>query len=121
MRTIPVDASTWAFQVDHDGGLGYTVYTGYNLNQTYHITLHHKGNVGDDIDLYVDGSLLGTFDGRGSSLGTNLIQWGDPSSGAGFGDVTLDNISIGANVPEPASMGAVALGALALIRRRTSL
>lgn len=120
LRAIPVDASTWAFQVDHDGGLGYTIFNGLNLNQTYHVTMHHKGNVNDDIDLYLDGALLGTFDGRNSSLGTDLVQWGDPSSGSGFGDVTLDNVSIGANVPEPMSMGAVAVGTLALMRRRTS-
>lgn len=117
LRTIPVDASTWNFQVDHAGSPDWTVFTGLNLNQTYHITMHHKGAV-NDIDLYLDGALLGTFAGRNASLGTDLVQWGDPSTGSGYGDVTLDNVSIGLNIPEPMSIGALSLGALALLRRR---
>lgn len=103
LRTIPVDDATWAFQVDYFNG-GWAVFDSMNYGQTYHVTLHVKDELGKPVDIYIDGALIGEFASQNPSLTTDLVQWGDPSGGAGFGSATIDNISIGAPVPEPSTV-----------------
>jgi hypothetical protein len=106
----------FAFQVDY-GTNEWAVVEGKSFNTVYHMTVHHK--VDNIIDLYLDGSLLGSFADRSAGLGTSLVQFGDGSGGAGFGSITVDNISIGAvAIPEPAMLSLAGLSAAGLLRRR---
>lgn len=123
LRTLLGDATTWSFQIDH--GTGYSVSPILNYGQVYHVTVHQKPGVSKPVDLYIDGSLIGTYDSRNPSLTTSLAQFGDPSSSAGYGDATIDNVSIGnpVAVPEPASIGLIAVGAVVVtaMRRRNAV
>lgn len=123
LRTLLGDATTWSFQIDH--GTGWAVSPTLNYGQTYHVTLHQKPGAAKPVDLYIDGSLLGTYDSRNPSLTTTLTQFGDPSTGAGYGDATVDNVSIGnpVVVPEPASLGLIVAGVIGFtaMRRRDAV
>lgn len=88
--------STWEFQVDDASFPGWHQYGGYNYNQWYHLTVHH--DTGSNVNVYFDGSLVGTFTDVDPSLPVNLMQMGDPSTGSGYGNATLDNVRIGTAV-----------------------
>lgn len=113
--------STYAIQVDYASG-GYDTLGSKVYGQTYHATVHHKTD--NTLDLYLDDLLVNTYAERNPSLGTSLIQFGDSSTGSGFGDLMVDNVSLGgvAAVPEPASIGlGVMLGGALLLNRRRQL
>ena len=113
--------STWEFQIDDNSPPGYHQHGGFNYGQWYHFTVHHMNNVNNDIAVYVDGSLLGTYKDRQPSLQVSLAQFGDSSGGAGYGNADVDNVSIGAPVvPEPASLSLLATGLVSLRRRRSA-
>lgn len=120
VRAIESGAN-WKFQVDFAGG-GWDISDELNYGQFYHITVHNKPGVNRPVDLYVDGVLMGTYDSRNPSISTTLFQLGDSSGGSGYGDATIDNISIGLPVivPEPSSIWIVVtmFGMTAAIRRR---
>jgi hypothetical protein len=84
--------STWEFQVDDYNY--YYQYGGYNYNQFYHVTVHH--DTSNNIKVYFDGSLVGSFVDREPGMAVNLMQLGDSSGGSGYGNITLDNMRIGA-------------------------
>jgi len=100
-------------QVDHGGGFQ-AFETGFLFGVNYDVTVHHKGD--GFIDLYVDNNLLGTYTDRAPNQITNLMQFGDPSSNDGFGNMTIDNVSIG--IPEPTSLAVIGLLGMAALRRR---
>lgn len=112
---------TWEFQIDDNSPPGWHQHGGFNYGQWYHFTVHHKNNVASDIDVYVDGALLGTYTDRVPGLGVDLAQFGDSSGGGGYGNADVDNVSIGAPVvPEPAGLGLLAAGLVSLRRRRAA-
>jgi hypothetical protein len=124
LRTIEEYPSPgkWTFQVDTGSAPFYALSNPLDYGQTYHITLHVNSGPTKPVDVFVDGSLLGTFDSRNPQLTTDLVQWGDPSSGQGHGNATLDNISIGLPTPEPSTIAIAATaitGLIAASRRRT--
>lgn len=94
LRAIPFDATQWLYQVDYGNG-EYEVSSPMNYDELYHFTIHVKPGPTKPVDLYVDGALIGQYASRDSDLTTDLIQWGDPSSVDGYGDATVDNISVG--------------------------
>jgi len=104
----------FGFQVDYASG-GYEIFSGKTYDVPYEVTLHHKAD--NSIDLYLDSVLLNTYGDRNAGLGTNLVQFGDGSTGAGFGNMTIDNVSIGV-IPEPTSLAAIGLLGMAALRRR---
>lgn len=97
LRTIPME-SNWIFQVDYGVDPFYEWSAPLNYNQSYHVTLHVKSGA-TLVDLYLDGALVGEYAARNPSLTTDLVQWGDGSGGSGYGDASVDNISIG--MPNP--------------------
>lgn len=104
LRVFGDGSGDWEFQVDHGGSPNFAVSDmDFSYGQAVHFTVHHTANSNNDVDLYVDGTLFGTFPDRAPALGVDLIQFGDSSGGAGFGDATVDNISIGQAVPEPST------------------
>lgn len=110
--------STWEFQVDDASPPTWHQYGGFNYGQWYHFTVHHTNNINNDVVVYMDGSLIGTFTDRVPSLNVQLAQLGDSSGGNGYGNADVDNVSIGAPVvPEPTGLALGAI-ALALMRRR---
>lgn len=120
MRAFP-DNANWKFQVDFAGG-GFDISDALNYGQYYHITVHTKPGANAPVDLYVDGVLMGTYDSRNPSLATTLLQFGDPSGGSGFGNVSIDNISIGLPivVPEPGSaLYFLTMLGIAILNRRS--
>jgi len=103
-------------QVDYGTGSDFAAFTsGFSFGTKYHVALEYK--VDNTLDLYVDGILLGNYADRNPTATTNLIQFGDPSTGAGFGNMTIDNVSIGV-IPEPTSLAAIGLLGMAALRRR---
>lgn len=101
---------------DYSDPATFTAFTGYNYGTNYHVTFHFLGD--GTVDFYVAGLLLNNFAVQNPSLGSDLFQIGDPFSAAGYGTATVDNISIGNAVPEPASFALLGLGSLALAGRR---
>lgn len=92
LRTIPM-GDDWIFQVDY--GVDQWEWSELLIyDQLYHVTIHVKPGA-SLVDLYVDGLLIGEYESRNPSITTDLVQWGDGSGGAGYGDATVDNISIG--------------------------
>ncbi len=119
MRAYPVDAIQYGVQVDYGSGQ----FESFNLefSETYHITLHHRDATNND--LYIDGQFIGTYADRNDTLGVNLIQFGDSSTGSGYGFASVDNISIGnvaPSIPEPASLALLSLGMFAAMNRRSN-
>ena len=94
--------STWEFQVD-DANFYYQ-YGGYNYNQWYQVTVHH--DTSNLVTVYMDGAMVGTFADLEPTLGVDLMQMGDPSGGAGYGNATLDNVRIGGAVYSQPTWGA---------------
>jgi hypothetical protein len=86
-------------------------------NQFHHFVIHHKANVAGDIDLWVNGSLIGTYKDRSISSSLGFIQWGDSSGSIISGNISIDNISLGSPVavPEPWSLTLIIM-ALPLLR-----
>ena len=90
-----------------------------NFGQDYVISYHHKGNAAGDIDLYIDGGLIGSFTDR--NIGVDPRRFGgvgNSSTDPGFDNTTMDNFSLGGFIPEPASLSLLALGGLTMLRRR---
>ena len=95
------DDGDWEFQVDYGSGQYDQPDLDLVFDVPYHITVHSKGSTTADVDLYVDDNLVGTYADRNSGLDVNIVQWGDPSSGGGYGEMSVDNIIIGLPVPPP--------------------
>ena len=116
-----LQAGTWDFRaIDANGAhplLGLTL----ALDEFHHVVVHHT-NVNNEIDVWVGDTLVGTFIDRVPGEDIKKIQWGDPSIGFAFGDISIDNISIGnaIPVPEPAIAGFIGLGGLLAMCRRRS-
>lgn len=72
------------------------------MGQVHHFAIHRKANPAGDIDVWVNAALLGAFLDRRPAFVTDAVQWGDPSAAFAFGDVTLDNLSIGCNIASSA-------------------
>lgn len=123
LRGVESGPSNWQFTIEHGTPSAFTNSPVLNYDQTYHITLHGKPGATKPVDLYLDGALVGTFTSRNPSLTPTLIQFGDVSSTDGYGDVTIDNISIGAPIPEPSTLLLAALSGLVCVgvRRRRSI
>lgn len=100
LRTIPA-GSGWIFQVDYGVDPFFLQSAPLNYDQRYHVAVHVKPGPAKLVDVYLDGALFGEFAARNPHLTTDLLQWGDPSSAVGFGDATLDNISVGLPVADP--------------------
>lgn len=72
---------------------------------------------GTTINFYVDGVLSETIEGAASSTWDTLVL--GPGLGSAVGDAWIDGISITDTVvPEPSALALVAVGGLALLRRR---
>lgn len=102
LRVFSDGTGDWEVQVDHAPDSMLIDYTQTDLNfsfgQSVHFTVHHKANEANEIDLYFDDVLFGTFEDVNPEIDVDLIQWGDSSGGAGYGNATIDNISIGSPV-----------------------
>lgn len=99
IRIFSDGTGDWEFQVDHGGSPNYTQSDlNFSFGEEVHFTVHHTADSDNLVNLYVDGVLFGQFVDRNPALGVDLIQWGDGSSGTGYGDATVDNIVIGAAV-----------------------
>ena len=99
MRVWSVETdSNWTFEVSHAEGSEFSAVM--NFNQTYHFTIHVQPGPTKPVDLYVDGVLFNSYNSRNPQLDVDLVQWGDLSSTDAFGDITLDNISIGLPVDD---------------------
>jgi len=108
----------WEFQVKDAGG-NTNSDADYSYGDTVGFQMHHTGNVDDEIDLYVDGALFGTFTDLSPTKSQSLLLFGDGSGGTSTGNVTYDNLSvIEGPVPEPASLVLMGLGAITMLRRR---
>lgn len=98
LRAVPFDETQWFYQIDY-GNNEYDFSALMNYNQQYHFTLHVQSGPTKPVDLYVDDVIVGQFASRNPELTTSLVMWGDPSGGSefanGYGDATVDNISIG--------------------------
>ena len=101
MATSDVQSQTWDFVVMHAGG---TVSAGLSIpwGETRPIRLHYRGDGSDEADLYVDDLLVGTYLEMTPGAAVDFIQWGDPTQGGVYGDVTLDNIRVVLVEPGPA-------------------
>lgn len=77
-----------------------------------------------EIDMFRDGTIDGTseyFDIRQIESGFNQLRFGGPSGiSSGGGGVHFDNIMLEVIAPEPATLGLMAAGALALLKRRSA-
>ena len=129
------NANTWDIRVHDatsDQSLTMTTDGGTNqglglaYGQAYQIMMHHLGNAAGDIDLYVDGALVGTFKDRAPTWDTEVFQLGNGTPEAGFVAATwMDNFKVGRFlerrifIPEPASMLLlIGLGGWMALRRR---
>jgi len=70
---------------------------------TYHyVAQHHRGNPAGDVDLYVDGSYVGTYTDRDRTQDIRYVRVGNVSgeAGVGFGTAHFDSVLVG-TVPPP--------------------
>ena len=86
---------------------------------TYRVTV-----LGTTAKLYVDGNLAGSVTDPRTDVPTDVLRWSD-STGANDASYTVDYLYVTGQgafapeaVPEPAMLGLVALGGLAMVRRR---
>ena len=84
----------WGFNVLHADGIT-VADLDLPMGQMHHFAVHRKVNTANEINIWVNGTLLGAFVDRRPAFVTDAVQWGDPSAAFAFGDVTLDNLSIG--------------------------
>ncbi len=108
--------STWDIEVTDANGV---TSAGIALRRgLFHdITMRHTGNGADEIELLVNGILVGTYVDRAAAFDVASLFAGNPSSATGFGSATLDAFSIQVTViPEPATI--VLLLTILPIRRR---
>lgn len=116
--------STWDARVLTSGAGSpgtYAAFTGFAVNVTHHVTIHFLGD--GTADLYINGGTkLGNFALLNPTEDIAVFEIGDPFGGMwnGYGSVTIDNISVGNVVPEPSALGLLGLGAVTLLRRRTT-
>jgi MYXO-CTERM domain-containing protein len=111
-----VYASAW----DHPYGLGAPVTPGQ-----YHTMAARLNYLTRSMDYFVDGQMLGTlpFGEQVQSQGLlgpalMVFAFDDPIINPGLYTASFDDVSVSADVPEPAGLAAVGLLSLALIRRR---
>ena len=70
-------------------------------DQYHYIAQHHLGNDANDIDLYVDGSYVGSYPDRDKTYDLHYVRLGNVSSGLGFGTAWFDSVSVGGLVGPP--------------------
>ena len=68
-----------------------------------------------DVLLTVDGGLVGSASPYNTGFGSSELRFGDANGG---GEAVWDYVVVNTNIPEPASMTLLALGGLAMLRRR---
>jgi len=98
----PGDPNMWDLEIaDADG----TTMAGLTLtkNEYHYVAQHHLGNDGNDVDLYVDGELVGSYPDRDKTQDLGRVVVGNVSgaAGVGFGTAWVDSVSVGNLVGPP--------------------
>jgi hypothetical protein len=108
--------NAWDFRVIDATG-GQSVVARLRADQWHHFTIHRVVATGV-VDLYVDGNYVDSYTAMNSGEILGEVQIGDVTGGGMWGVVNWDNFSIGAPVPEPATMVILLSGTVFAIRRK---
>jgi hypothetical protein len=85
---------------------------GLAKDQFYTATAHRKSD--GNVDIYLDGNLIGTKPVINSAANPHLFYMGDGASSVA-GTVSFDYVSVTATVPEPGSIVLLSAGLVSLL------